>query len=324
MRHLLAAAILAAATPSAWAQADGEAQRKIYESVVDGIAGIRAKAPLGERSGTAIVISADGLLLTSYAVVPDGSTNIRVWLRGPRLLTAEIVACSKENELTLLRVKPKGELKPLELGDSDLAKPGDAVYTIGNASNSIIDNDSASFAAGIISAMYRLDAPRANSTYLGPVIESTAAVNPKIEGGPLLDARGRMIGFLTMNYSPHRFLGAAIPINLLKPVLKRLKEAKPETGPETGPAEEAEGWIGLKVKDADGRVVVESVEPGSPAQVKGLIAGMTLAAVGSVKVKSAAEYLAAVKGLKAGSTLFLTVDDAGIVDEVSLVLEKRP
>jgi S1-C subfamily serine protease len=133
-----------------------------------------------------------------------------------------------------------------------------------------------------------------------------------------------MVGFLTMNYSPHRFLGAAIPVNLLKPVIKRLKESRPETGPDVPVAEDAEGWIGLKVKDGGGRVVIASVDASSPAQAKGLVAGMAITAVGGTKVASAAEYLAAVKGLKAGSTLFLTVDDSGIVDEVSLVLEKRP
>ncbi len=306
----LAAVLWLAAAAPALAQGDAEAQRKVHEKALRSVTGIRAKAPLGERSGTGIVLTADGLILTSYAVVPEGSTNIRVWLNGPRLLQAEIVATARDSELTLLRVKPKGELSPIELGDSDGVKVGDAVYTFGNASNSIIDNDAASLAAGVVSARYRLDQPRANSTYVGPVIESTAAVNPKIEGGPLLDGAGRMVGFVTLNYSPHRFLGAAIPVNLLKPVIDRLK-AGPAVDPGEKPGEEVEGWIGLKVADKDGAAVVDSVEPSSPAAEAGLASGMKVLAVGGAAVKDAAAYLAAVKDLKSGSTLFLKVDDRG-------------
>src|SRR5262249_31871897 len=196
--------------------------------VVDSVVAVRAMAPLGERSGSGAVLTKDGLILTSYAACPDGATNIRVWVKGPRLYTAELVATSKKDELTILRIKPRGDLKPVEFGDSGRLKIGEVSYTIGNAANSIILDDQPSFNVGVISAAYHLGDERANSTYTGPVIETTAAVNVGMEGAPCINADGRMVGFVTLNYSPHRFLGTAIPIDDIKPVVERLRKGTTE------------------------------------------------------------------------------------------------
>src|SRR5688572_23717476 len=212
---------------SALAAAQGvdDSHRRVYEKVSRSVVAVRALAPLGERSGSGVVLSADGLLLTSYAVCPESSTNIRVWLPGPRKVLAEIVACSKRDEITLLRVAAKTPLAPLELGSSAGLRPGQVSYTLGNAANSIILDDQPSFNAGVVSASYRLHEPRAGSLYVGQVFETTAAVNVGMEGAPCLDVQGRMTGLVTLNYSPSRFLGVAVPMDEIKPVIDRLRRA---------------------------------------------------------------------------------------------------
>src|SRR5204863_7129210 len=120
----LAAALLLICAGALSAQSADDAHKRVYRTVVDSVVAVRALAPLGERSGSGVVLTKDGLLLTSYAVCPDGATNIRVWAKGPRLYTAEIVATAKKDELTLLRVKPRGELKPIELGESGKIRTG--------------------------------------------------------------------------------------------------------------------------------------------------------------------------------------------------------
>src|SRR5439155_3083170 len=159
------------------------------------------------------------LILTSYAVCPEGASKIRVWVHGPKLYEAEIVGTSRKDELVLLKIRPRAELKPVELGSSAAVKIGDLSYSLGNAANSIITDDQPSLNVGIISGFYRLTEDRANSTYVGMVLESTAAVNVGMEGAPILDGAGRMVGLVTLNYSPNRFLGDAIPIDELKPVI---------------------------------------------------------------------------------------------------------
>lgn len=319
-KSVLAAALLLACAGSLRAQQSDDAHKAVYRKVVDSVVAVRAMAPLGERSGSGVILSKDGLLLTSYAACPDGATNIRVWVKGPRLYTAEIVATSKKDEMTLLRIKPRGELKPVELGASGALKPGEVSYTIGNAANSIILDDQPSFNVGVVSALYRLGDERANSTYTGPVIETTAAVNVGMEGAPCLNADGKMVGFVTLNYSPHRFLGTAIPVDELKPVIERLKKGAAEV---TDPQPGGEGWIGLMVKAEGGRLLVEAVDKDSPADLAGFGKGDVILQLGNDKVGSAAEFEKRIRELEAGSIIWIKADFAGKVETVKVTLEKK-
>jgi serine protease Do len=300
--------------------AQDEGHKRVYQKVVDSVVAVRAMAPLGERSGSGVILSKDGLLLTSYAACPDGATNIRVWVKGPRLYTAEIVATSKKEELTILRIKPRGELKPVELGESGKIKTGELSYTIGNAANSIILDDQPSFNVGVVSAVYRLADERANSTYTGPVLETTAAVNVGMEGAPCLNADGKMVGFVTLNYSPHRFLGTAIPVDEIRPVIERLKKG---TAPIAEELPAGEGWIGLKVRVEGGKVVVESVEKDGPAELAGLGKGDVILMVANTPVKTTKDLEEVLKGMEAGSIVWFKADVAGKVETIKVTLEKK-
>jgi serine protease Do len=302
--------------------AQDEAHKRVYQKTVDSVVAVRAVAPLGERSGSGVILSKDGLILTSYAACPVGATNVRVWLKGPRLHSnAEVVATSQKHELTLLRIKPRGELKPIELGESSKVRTGEVSYTIGNAANSIILDDQPSFNVGIVSALYRLVDERANSTYTGPVLETTAAVNVGMEGAPCLNNEGKMVGFVTLNYSPHRFLGTAIPVDEIRPVIERLMKTTAEASEPAAPA--GEGWIGLKVKNEGGKVVVESVDKDGPAELAGFGKGDVILAVGNMPVKSAKDLEDTLKGMEAGSIIWVKADVAGKVETLKVTLEKK-
>ena len=317
MKSAIALAALFLPT-AAWAQSSDKTHQKIYDKVVDSIVAIRAMAPLGERSGTGTIIEKDGLILTSYSVCPEGSTNIRVWTSGPRKYEAEIVGCSKKDELTLIRIKPKGDLKAIEFGESGKVKVGEVSYTIGNAANSIINNNQPSFNVGVISGMYKLTEPRANSTYVGLVFETTAAVNVGMEGAPLLNAEGKMVGFVTLTYSPNRFLGGAIPIDSQRYVISLLKENKGKTNPTDEPT--GEGALGIKVKDENGKVVITEVEKGSAADRAGLFPGLAIIGIGDTKITKAEQFWERLKGMEAGSIVWLKVDDGGDVSTVKVEL----
>jgi len=305
------------------AQATGPDAGKVFEKVADSVVAIRALAPvLGERSGTGVVLTRDGLILASYATCPEGSTKIRVWVRGPRRYDGELVATSRKDEIALLRIKPAGDLKPIETGDSSRVRVGDVSYTIGNAANSIIIDDQPSFNAGIVSGLYVLPEERANSTWRGPVIETTAAVNVGMEGAPLLDREGKMVGSVTLNYSPSRFLGAAIPIDEIKPVTERLLRA-PAAGPGETPPEAGEGHAGFEAADRDGRVVVGEVEPGGPAARAGLGKGDVLLEVAGAPVKSARDVAERLRGMQAGAIVWLKVEVDGAAAPVRIVLGGR-
>jgi serine protease Do len=314
-----AALIILGAGPLS-AQSD-DAHKRVYQKTVDSVVAVRALAPLGERSGSGVILTKEGLVLTSYAACPVGATNVRVWVKGPRLYNAEVVATSQKQEITLLRIKPRGELKPIELGESSKVKTGEVSYTIGNAANSIILDDQPSFNVGVVSAIYRLMDERANSTYTGPVLETTAAVNVGMEGAPCLNIDGKMVGFVTLNYSPHRFLGTAIPIDEIRPAIDRLMKTRTETAEASAPA--GEGWIGLKVKTEGGKVVVDSVDKDGPAELAGFGKGDVILEIGNTPVTSAKDLEDKLKGMEAGSIIWLKADVAGKVETLKVTLEKK-
>ncbi len=305
------------------AQATGTGHEEVYEKVADSVVAVRARAPvLGERSGTGVLLDRDGLVLTSSAACPEGSTDIRVWVRGPLLRKGTLVAVSRKDEIALLRIKPEAGLRPIELGNSSGIRVGQLSYTIGNAANSIIIDDQPSFNAGIVSGLYRLVEERANSTWRGPVIETTAAVNVGMEGAPCLDAGGRMVGLVTLNYSPNRFLGAAIPIDEIKPAIGRLLRERPDRPAEPLPPAGA-GHAGFKAADREGRVVVEKVEPGGPADRAGLRKGDVILEAGGVRLKSARDVMERLEGMQAGSIVWLKVDLGGAAAPVKITLERK-
>ncbi|MBI2932857.1 MAG: serine protease [Planctomycetes bacterium] len=308
------------------AQTDEENHRRVYEIAAPSVVAVRAVVAGGERSGSGVVLTKDGLLLVSYAVVPEGAQNIRVWMKGPRLCRGEVAGTSKRDEVTILRVKPKEELTPIVFGSSGEVRIGDVAYTLGNASNSMINNDQPSLNVGLISGAYRLGEPRASSWYVGPVFETTAAVNVGMEGAPLLDAAGRMVGLVTLNYSPHRFLGNAIPIDSLKETVALLREGKhpsqASAAQDTLPPE-GEAYFGATVVDRRGTIVIDAVEEGSPAEAAGLRQGVVILSAGARTFKNAAEFAAFVRGLRAGALLTLSIDDDGLKDEVRILLNRK-
>lgn len=292
---------------------------EVFEKAADSVVAVRALAPLGERSGTGAVISKDGLILTSSAVCPGSAAKIRVWVRGPRLYDGELVAVSEKDELALVRIRPEGDLKPVEFGESGRVRVGDPSYTIGNAANSMILDDQPSFHAGVVSGIYRLDEARAHSTYAGPVIETSAAVNVGMEGAPCLDAQGRMVGFITLNYSPNRFLGAAIPIDEIKQVIERLQEKKDEKEEAAG----GQAFLGLTAKEEGGKVVVAEVRAESPVGRAGLAPGDVLLEVGSLAPKTAREIDDWLKGMQPGAVVWIKFETGGEVERVKITLEKK-
>jgi len=320
--------VLLAALALQAAPADADLNhRKIYEQVAGSVVAIRAVAPLGERSGSGVLISDDGLILTSYSTAPDGASRIRVWAKGPRRYEADLVATSKKDEMSLLRIrlkdfKERPVLRPLILVDSEGAKLGDLCYTVGNAANSIINDDAPSFNVGVLSARYPLDEQRANSTYVGPVLETTAAVNVGMEGAPLLDGQGRMIGFITLNYSPHRFLGAAIPSETVRQAVERMKLQNPEVSPTASAAPAARGRIGATFAERDGKIVVVTVDKGGAAASAGLAAGMQILAFGDAPLKSLADLNAKLDGLEAGTIVYLRISADGADDRVRVELQE--
>lgn len=180
--------------------------RAIYESDAHGVVAIRAsggapqaQSPFpGERgeqtrtdTGSGIVVSASGLILTNDHVI-DGASSITVSLDGHSEHTrrATVVGADRSKDLALLKIEPAGAtLHPLRLASStSAAEVGDPAYAIGNPFGL-----NWTLTTGIVSALNRqIRAP--DGTPIGHVIQTDAALNPGNSGGPLLDSTGSVIG----------------------------------------------------------------------------------------------------------------------------------
>jgi S1-C subfamily serine protease len=179
--------------------------RAIYERDAHGVVAIRAtSASAGARSpfgggeqggsqgdsGTGIVISSEGLILTNDHVV-DGAGSITVSLEGSRASTrtATVVGTDPSLDLALLKIDPSGlALHPLKLSASTAPQVGDPAYAIGNPFGL-----NWTLTTGVVSALGRqIRSP--NGSVISHVIQTDAPLNPGNSGGPLLDASGSVIG----------------------------------------------------------------------------------------------------------------------------------
>ena len=328
MRHISTAIAILLAAGSAWAQGSDRSHRQAHERSRKSIVGVRAMAPLGERSGTGVFLDEKGTILLSYSTCPKGARKIRVWTEGPRLYTQkageiEIIGHSERDEITLLRLKPKKgrEIHPVEFGSSRKIRVGDVSYTSGNAANSIINDNQPSFHIGLVSSIYRLDEPRANSTYTGLVIETSAAVNVGMEGAPLLNREGKMVGMVTLNFSPHRFLGCAIPTDGLRPVLERMQK---EAAGDSEPAKAAKGLLGIGLRERNGRLIVVSIERNGPADKAGIRKGDAVVAIGRTPLSKVGDFWDRVRKLQVGAILWLWVEAEGERFLAKIILEEKP
>ncbi len=171
--------------------------------------------------GTGALISADGYILTSTTVVPQGAVKIRIHLTNHRVLDATIVEINEKLESTLL--KADGRALPFMPVAAKLPVIGENAYTFGNPHNMIRLGAHASFSVGNISGLYPVKSIDTQSSYAGLAIETDAAINPGQDGGPLLNSRGQLVGVISLSYSPCRWQGVAIPITELRRELKALR-----------------------------------------------------------------------------------------------------
>lgn len=193
---------------------------KIYKKLAPAVVGVTYGV---EKRGTGVVIDSDGLIITHTLATGLENTEVYVYLKGHRRVKASVVYTSKDKDLAVLKIDVK-DLTTIELGDSNEVKIGQTAYVLGDSFNSIFTDDQVAMSVGIISGTYEIKEPQLkNSSYKGPVLETSAAVNWYQAGAPLINSKGKLIGMVTLDYEKSKFTGIAIPINELKPLIEEAK-----------------------------------------------------------------------------------------------------
>ena len=229
--------------------------------------------------GTGFIINREGYIVTNEHVI-RGVSDLRIRLYDGRELPACVAGADPPTDIALIKVKPKGTLPVLPLGDSDIVRVGEPVIAIGNPFGF-----NHSVTAGIVSAKERvvdrstLREPHQQDLY-SFFIQTDASINLGNSGGPLIDAGGAVIGVSAAFWAGHPLqpaqgIGFAIPINMAKALLPRLAKdgsaRRSFLGVDAQPLDPAlEG--ALKLTSGRGALIA-SVEKGSPAEAAGLEPG---------------------------------------------------
>ena len=181
-----------------------------------------SSAASGDRriSGSGFIVDPSGLILTNKHVIA-GAAHLTVTLQDGTTYRATLVGQAIVSDIALLKIVPMRPLPAVTFADSGTARPGDAVLAIGNPLGL-----GGSVSSGIVSAIGR---DIGGLSPFGDYIQTDAAINHGNSGGPLFDARGRVIGMNTALYSPNPEggsvgLGFAIPSNDLLVVGGMLRE----------------------------------------------------------------------------------------------------
>ena len=174
-----------------------------------------------QTSGSGVIISEDGYVITNNHVVQDAET-INVVLNDKRSFVARLVGNDPSSDLAVIKIEADG-LEPLQVGNSDEVKIGEWVLAVGNPFNL-----TSTVTAGIVSAKARNINILGNKMSNAPIesfIQTDAAVNPGNSGGALVNLKGELVGINTAiasstgSYTGYSF---AIPSNIVRKVTSDL------------------------------------------------------------------------------------------------------
>ncbi len=181
----------------------------------------------GRGTGTGIIWSTDGYIITNHHVVPSDKTTIQVHLADNRVLDAKVIDRHPKQDLAVLRITADN-LQAASAGDSAKLRVGEWVFAIGNpwGQRGVV---TAGIVSGISSTMDKDDgSPRW-------YIKSDVRLAPGNSGGPLLDAEGKVVGVNSMIFGGD--LSIAIPSNVVSSWLEGMPRRRVTLGIEMQPIE---------------------------------------------------------------------------------------
>jgi S1-C subfamily serine protease len=284
-------------------QIDVTERDEAVDPLVRMLRGTRGDSPIARGTGSGVVLSADGAILTNNHVIEDALT-ISVHLRDGRVLPGRLLGRDPETDLAVVKVDATG-LVPAKFADSDAARVGEWVVAIGSPLGF-----SYTVTAGILSAKGR--GLGLNATSIEDFVQTDASINPGNSGGPLCDLDGKVLGINTLivgAQSGGEHIGFAVASNLARRVAEQIQK--------NGHVERA--WIGVGVQDltpelasamklpaASGALVnaVDSEGPGAKANLR---PGDVIAAMAGQPVHDGRDLIHGVLAHDPGQTVVLEI-----------------
>lgn len=283
--------------------------------------GQQQKRPAQIGSGSGVILSTDGYIVTNNHVV-EGSDNITVILNDKRTFEAQLIGTDPTTDLALLKIDAK-ELPTLPIGNSDNLKIGEWVLAVGNPFNL-----TSTVTAGIVSAKARSINILNSDMRIESFIQTDAAVNPGNSGGALVSTNGELVGINTAiasqtgSYSGYSF---AIPVSIMSKVVADLKQY--------GVVQRA--LLGISISDINAEfakeknldvldgVYVAAVNPNSAAYDAGIQENDVIIKANGQKVKSVSELQEQIGRLRPGDKVDVTVLRNGKEKDFNVTLKNK-
>ncbi len=266
-------------------------------------------------AGTGFLIDAEGHILTNHHVI-EGADRLTVKLTDGRSLRAQVIGSDPETDIALIKVESDRKFPHAVLGNSNDLRVGEWVCAIGNplAYEHTVT-------VGVVSFIGR----KLFDMSLDNYIQTDAAINFGNSGGPLINARGEVIGINAAISRQASNIGFAIPIDQAKLILPQLKQR----------GHVQRGYIGVALRDVDpdlqgalrlsqtSGALVQDVTAGSPAERAGLKPYDLVTAVDGVDVLSNDALIREISARTPGSTARLEVMRDGRTRQMLVKLAER-
>jgi len=292
----------------------------VAKSVLPSVVKINVKGAQGEGSGSGIIISSDGEILTNNHVVAVAGQGgeMSVSFNDGSAKKATVVGTDPLTNLAVIKAQGVSGLHPATLGRSTQVAVGENVVAIGSPFGL-----EATVTSGIVSALNRPVSVGSETGQSGqdttyPAIQTDAAINPGNSGGPLVDLNGDVVGInssirtassggLDSSSGGSIGLGFAIPIDQVWPVVQQLRNGQTPT----------HARLGVSVTDASSNnglltgAGIEAVNQGSAAQKAGLKRGDVVTKVNNDIITGSDSLVATIRGHRPGDKVTLTVVGSG-------------
>lgn len=297
--------------------ASAEASRKavVFIRIVHSSFTAKPENPLlSSHSGSGVIISADGYIVTNEHVVKN-ATKLEITLNDNRVFEANVIGSDPNTDLALLKIESTN-LDFLVFGNSDSLKIGEWVMAVGNPFRL-----QSTVTAGIVSAKAR-NINLLEHQGIEAFIQTDAAVNPGNSGGALINTRGDLVGICTAilsNSGKYEGFSFAIPSNLAKKVISDLREY--------GMVQR--GWLGIDFENVDNHmaselglpnvagIFVTSVYKDGGAYLAGVRSNDVILSVNGIPTKSTAEFMEQIALYRPGDVVVLQ----GFRDKKSIQLK---
>ncbi len=272
----------------------------------------------GTSSGSGIIISDDGYIVTNYHVI-ENAESVKVILNSGDEIQAKLIGGDEKTDLAVLKIETDIELTAAKIGDSNSTQVGDRAVAIGNPLGMELFG---TVTQGIISGVNRTIEVEGRDMTL---LQTDAAINSGNSGGALINAYGEVIGINSAKIASDtgEGLGFAIPSSEAVPIIEDLIESGYVKG---------RPLVGVSVRELTKEIAyynnltserglyVMSVTEGSGAEKAGIQRGDIILSFDGKEVNTSKELNAIRDTHKAGDTVETVIDRGGTMMTLNITL----